>query len=113
MNIFTKAAITAVAVFLSMPATAADNAAAWRQAAIEKVAAQRTTPRSAQLRGSKGTVRMEVAVDGGGMITDYHMIQSSGAPILDREADLILMRVGSFTIPPNRAPMRFIIPIRW
>lgn len=86
---------------------------AWSQDAIEKVAAHRTTPRSAQLRGSKGVVEMQVAVDSNGMITDYRMVKSSGQPILDREADLIMMRVGSFESPPGRVPTRLVIPIRW
>jgi TonB family protein len=75
--------------------------------------AQRSTPRSAQLRGSKGVVEMEVAVDGDGMIKSYHIIQSSGVPILDQEADLIFMRVGSFTTTPNRKPVQVVIPVRW
>jgi TonB family protein len=56
---------------------------------------------------------MAVLVDGNGMITDYHMMQSSGSPILDREADLIMMRVGSFDAPPERALRKVTIPIRW
>ena len=85
----------------------------WSREAIEKVAQHRTTPRSAQLRGDKGVVQMAVLVDGNGMITDYHMMQSSGSPILDREADLIMMRVGSFDAPPERALRKVTIPIRW
>jgi periplasmic protein TonB len=85
----------------------------WTREAVAKVATHRTTPRSAQLRGSTGTVEMEVSVDGRGMITDYRMVKSSGAPILDREADLIIMRVGSFDAPPGGAPTRVMIPIRW
>ena len=92
---------------------APDSGASWSREAIEKVARHRTTPRSAQLRGDKGVVRMAVSVDGNGMITDYRMMQSSGSPILDREADLILMRVGSFDAPPGRAPQKVAIPIRW
>jgi len=56
---------------------------------------------------------MEVAVDGDGMIKSYHIIQSSGVPILDQEADLIFMRVGSFTTTPNRKPVQVVIPVRW
>lgn len=85
----------------------------WSREVIEKVAQHRTTPRSAQLRGDKGVVQMAVSVDGNGMITAYRMVQSSGSPILDREADLILMRVGSFDIPPDRMPQKVTIPIRW
>jgi TonB family protein len=85
----------------------------WAQSAIAKVAQQRTTPRSAQLRGATGVVEMVVTVDARGMITDYRMVRSSGVPILDREADLILMRVGSFDAPPQRSPVRVTIPIRW
>jgi len=85
----------------------------WTRGAIAKVAAHRTTPRSAQLRGSAGTTQMEVDVDGRGMITDYRLAKSSGEPILDREADLIIMRVGSFDAPPGGTPTKLVIPIRW
>jgi len=94
-------------------APAQATSSTWSRTAIEKVAAHRTTPRSAQLRGSKGTAQMAVSVDGNGMITDYRLVRSSGSPILDREADLILMRVGSFTVPPGRQPQKLTIPIRW
>jgi len=104
--------LIAWAICLSASAAVAAPSA-WSQDAIDKVAAHRTTPRSAQLRGSKGVVEMQVAVDGNGMITDYRMVKSSGEPILDREADLIMMRVGSFESPPGRTATRLIIPIRW
>lgn len=100
-----------LAITLGNAAPATDNA--WTRAAIDKVAAHRSTPRSAQLRGAKGTVEMQVKVDRGGMITDYRMIRSSGVPILDLEADLIMLRVGSFTAPPDRAPTQMVVPIRW
>lgn len=102
-----------ITLTISLSSMAPAAASGWSQQAIEKVATHRTTPRSAQLRGSKGVVEMQVAVDGNGMITDYQMIKSSGEPILDREADLIMMRVGSFESPPGRAPTRLVIPIRW
>jgi TonB family protein len=85
----------------------------WTKDAVAKVASHRTTPRSAQLRGAKGVVEMEVNVDGRGMITGYKMVKSSGVPILDREADLIIMRVGSFESPPGGDATRLVIPIRW
>ena len=103
------------ALAITMASTAASAGAdpGWSREAIEKVAQHRTTPRSAQLRGDKGVVQMAISVDGNGMITDYRMVQSSGSPILDREADLIMMRVGSFDPPPERAPQKVTIPIRW
>ena len=109
------AKITLLAAFAAGVAASAVQAADanWSREAIEKIAAHKTTPRSAQLRGAKGIVEMEVRVDSNGMITDYQMIKSSGVPILDREADLIIMRVGSFESPPGRSPTELIIPIRW
>jgi len=109
------AKITLLAAFAASVAASAVQAADanWSREAIEKIAAHKTTPRSAQLRAAKGTVEMEVKVDGNGMITDYQMIKSSGVPILDREADLIIMRVGSFESPPGRSPTALVIPIRW
>jgi len=97
---------------LTQAAAAAGNPA-WTKEVIAKVAAHRTTPRSAQLRGSKGVVEMEVEIDGRGMITNYKMTKSSGVPILDREADLIIMRVGSFGPPPGGAPTKIVVPIGW
>jgi TonB family protein len=107
-----------IAVLAALAASFAASAlqatdANWSRDAIEKIAAHKTTPRSAQLRGAKGTVEMDVKVDGNGMITDYQMVKSSGVPILDREADLIIMRVGSFESPPGRSPTELVIPIRW
>lgn len=109
------AKITLLAAFAAGVAASAVQAADanWSREAIEKIAAHKTTPRSAQLRGAKGIVEMEVRVDSNGMITDYQMIKSSGVPILDREADLIIMRVGSFESPPGRSPTELVIPIRW
>lgn len=93
------------------PALAAQPS--WSQAAIAKVAEHRTTPRSAQLRRATGVVQMEVDVDGHGMIISYRMVKSSGVPILDHEADMILFKVGSFNAPPSGTAQRLIIPIRW
>lgn len=106
-------AIAIGGIALSAPVSAQASISNWSREAIAKVAEHRTTPRSAQLRGAKGTAQMAVSVDGNGMITDYRLVQSSGSPILDREADLIIMRVGSFETPPGRTPQRLVIPIRW
>lgn len=103
--------IPACVVAFASPATA--SSPAWTKDVTAKVAEHRTTPRSAQLRRASGVVQMEVDVDGRGMITDYRMVKSSGVPILDREADMILLRVGSFDAPPGGNPTRLIIPIRW
>lgn len=104
-----------VAILTSAPAPAANAAAfaAWRAGAVGKVATHKTTPRSAQLRGSRGTAQMLVAVDARGMIVDYRLHVSSGNPILDREADAIMLRVGTFAAPPEGRPSRIIVPIRW
>lgn len=98
---------------LTSPSYGEAPADQWRKDVIGKVAEHRTTPRSAQLRGAHGVARMAVVVDGNGMITGYRLVGSSGAPILDREADLILMRVGSFSPPPGRRPATVEVPIRW
>jgi TonB family protein len=112
MNTVTKT-IAAILGTSLLAQSAPASSPTWSKDAIAKVASSRTTPRSAQLRKSKGIVEMEVTVDGRGMITGYRMIKSSGVPILDREADMILFRVGSFNAPPGGAPTRLVIPIRW
>jgi TonB family protein len=112
-NLMKSIMIAVLGVSVISQAAAAVSSPGWIKEAIAKVAAHRTTPRSAQLRGSKGIAEMEVEVDGRGMITDYKMTKSSGVPILDREADLIIMRVGSFGAPPGGAPTKIIVPIGW
>lgn len=106
--------IFAAGLWVSMAMNAASAAASqWPQTVIAKVAAHRTTPRSAQLRRATGVAEMEVSIDGRGMITGYRLLKSSGVPILDREADMILFRLGSFDAPPGGNPTRLVIPIRW
>lgn len=110
---FAKSSLAAVALAIVIAGNAFAAMPSWTQGVIEKVAAHRTTPRSAQLRGATGIARMEVDVDGRGMIIGYRLVKSSGVPILDHEADLILLRVGSFSPPPDGMPERIIIPICW
>ena len=112
MKVASKIILLALGANLMASAAIADIPR-WTREAIAKVAQQRTTPRSAQLRGSTGVVEMAVSVDGRGMITDYRMVKSSGVPILDREADMIMLRVGSFDAPPGGASTHLVVPIRW
>jgi TonB family protein len=109
-----RSLMIAAAFWVAQPAAASGVAVSdWQDQVLAIVAAQRTTPRSAILRRSSGVVEMQVEVDGRGMIERYEMAKSSGVPILDNEADLILLRVGSFPAPPDGRPKRMIVPIRW
>jgi TonB family protein len=57
-------------------------------------------PWTARLRGQEGTVRIQFRIAPSGEVKNVHLMESSGAKILDDEAIATLERVGRFSEPP-------------
>lgn len=85
----------------------------WVKEAESRIAATRTYPRSAQVRGERGTAVLSLQVDGNGLITGYRVAQSSGSDILDREAERALDRIGQFSATANRQPRTATLRVTW
>ena len=96
--------LTAVA-----PAHAADSE--WSRKVSQLISANYTYPRSAQVRGEQGRVRIKIAFSGTGKVLSVDLVQSSGSAILDREAIRIPMKVASFPPPPTHANIELVYPI--
>ena len=100
----------AVLASVAGPARASDP---WVKETESRIASSRTYPRSAQVRGEKGTAVLSLQVDGNGLITGYRVAQSSGSDILDREAERALDRIGQFGPTPNRQPRSATVRVTW
>lgn len=112
MNTFRIASLgaAALAAFVAAaPAHAAESD--WNRKISQLISDNYSYPRSAQLRGEQGKVKIKIAISATGKVTGVDLIQSSGSAILDREAVRIPMKVGSFPPPPSHSNVELIYPI--
>jgi len=104
------AAAAALMAFLPVtPVQAADSE--WSRKVAQLISAKYSYPRSAQLRGEQGRVRIKIAFSPTGKVLSVDLVESSGSAILDREAVRIPMKVATFPPPPNHANVELVYPI--
>lgn len=93
-------ALTALGVLALAATSLSAQSASWNKQVTKLVAANFSYPRSAQVRGDQGSALIRVDVAPNGNITAVSLVQSSGSPILDREALRIVQKVGQLPTPP-------------
>lgn len=77
------------------------QSAPWNQKVSNLVAANFSYPRSAIVRGDEGRALIRVNVAPNGNIVEVKLAQSTGSPILDREAVRIVEKIKRFPAPPS------------
>lgn len=98
---------------LAVTSTAAfAQAADWQRQVARIIASKQTYPRSAQMRGEEGTVRVKIFVSAGGAIERAELVAPSGSATLDKEALSMPTRAGSVPPPPGGATA-LIVPLTW
>jgi periplasmic protein TonB len=103
------AAALITGLFLSTPAFAD---AGWQKQVISMVVKVQTYPRAAQVRKEHGTAKVRVKVAANGAIEGVELMQSSGSDILDKEAQKMMEKIGSFPAPAAGA-VSLVVPITW
>lgn len=107
-NIIALGALVAMQT-IAQPASAQST---WSQQIAKLVQANFSYPRSAELRREQGRTVLHVAIASDGRISGSEVKQSSGSPILDREAMRIVDRIGRFPSPP-KGMTGVDLPITW
>jgi periplasmic protein TonB len=83
---------------------------AWNSKVARIIADNQTYPRSAQLRGDEGTVKVRVTVDASGKVTSTQVVEPSSSDILNREAEKIFQKVN---LPAPGADRTLVVPLTW
>ncbi|MCH8685427.1 energy transducer TonB [Pedomonas mirosovicensis] len=105
------AAVAAAAVAgAATPANAQD--AGWQKKVAALIADNFSYPRSAQVRGEEGTAKVKVSMDASGRITGVQLVEPTSSDILNREAEKIMNKIGSFP-PPPAGITSLVVPISW
>jgi protein TonB len=82
--------------------------------------AHKIYPRRARMRREEGIVRVRFIIDRAGVLLEGQIIQSSGRPSLDDEANAMMQRASPYPkaprdIPGDRieftAPIEFMLPV--
>jgi periplasmic protein TonB len=94
---------------LSTPALAD---AAWNKQVVSLVVKAQTYPRAAQMRKEQGTAKVRVSIGASGAIEGVELAQSSGSDILDKEAQKMMEKIGTFPAPAGGATT-LVVPITW
>lgn len=85
---------------------------AWTKKLTVQITAQQEYPRSAQVRGAEGMVRVRVQIASNGNVTATEFAQSSAHEVLNREAIKTIERAGPFPPPPGGA-RSVVVPLVW
>jgi periplasmic protein TonB len=103
---------SALALALAVSAVPASANPAWQGAVAKMIAAKQVYPRAAQAKGEQGTTRLRVAIATDGGVGAVQVVQSSGSPVLDSEAQKVLQGIGKFPAPPAGATT-LVMAIVW
>ncbi len=86
--------------------------AGWQKQVISLVVKSQTYPRAAQMRKEQGTAKVRVKIAASGAVESIELAQSSGSDILDKEAQKMMEKIGTFPAPPGGATA-LVVPITW
>lgn len=100
----------AAATALATPVLA--QSADWTRQVAHLIATKQTYPRTAQMRGEEGTVRIKLYVGANGAIQKTELVAPSGSATLDREAMALPGKLGNLPAPPGGATA-ITVPIVW
>lgn len=85
----------------------------WSKKVAARISAKQEYPRSAQVRGAEGVVKIRVMVSGDGSVTGTELAQASAFDVLNREAAKTIERAGPFPAPPGGTARTIVVPIVW
>lgn len=88
----------------------------WQAKVVTVLERNKRYPAGAQSRGDQGTVQISFTIDRQGRLLSSHVVRTSGAPLLDAEAQALLQRAQPFPVPPGELPGQQIaltVPIRF
>ena len=105
-------ALIAAAIVAGASAPAMAQDAGWQRQVAKLISENFSYPRSAQVRGEEGTAKVKVSMDTSGRITAVQLVEPTGSDILNREAEKIMNKIGSFP-PPPAGVNSLVIPITW
>jgi periplasmic protein TonB len=96
----------------ALPTVAAAQSADWIKSVAHAIAAKQTYPRSAQMRGEEGTVKVKIFISASGAIERTELVAPSGSSTLDKEALALPVRAAQVPAPPSGATS-VVVPITW
>lgn len=100
----------AAATALATPVLA--QSADWTRQVAHIISTKQTYPRTAQMRGEEGTVKIKLYVGANGAIQKTELVAPSGSSTLDREAMSLPAKLGTLPAPPG-GPTAITVPITW
>jgi protein TonB len=86
------------------PAAVASARAAWAAALSRALQRHMRYPRQAEEQGQGGTARLAFVLDRYGRVLSFHLVGSSGFPLLDQEALALVQRAQPLPPPPPELP---------
>ncbi len=84
----------------------------WSKKIAKMIISRQEYPRSAQVRGAEGLVKVRVQIADNGSVTAMELMQSSAYDVLNREATKTIERAAPFPAPPGGA-RAIIVPLNW
>jgi TonB family protein len=109
----TKTAALAILLASSLAATPAlADMQAWQKSVVQLISKNQNYPRAAAVKKEEGVTRVRLTIDAGGAITAVEIAGASGSETLDREAERMFQKIGSFPAPPN-GQMTLVVPVVW
>jgi periplasmic protein TonB len=85
--------------------------AAWQKVVVRQLERYRHYPDAADRRGIRGNLVVRFRLDESGQVIASEITESSGSPILDKEALDLLKRASPFPAPPPGVELDFALPI--
>jgi periplasmic protein TonB len=85
----------------------------WSKKVASKIISIQEYPRSAQVRGAEGVVKVRVQVAANGTVSSMEISQQSSFDVLNREATKTIERAAPFPAPPGGLARTVVVPIVW
>jgi periplasmic protein TonB len=85
----------------------------WSKKITSKIIAIQEYPRSAQVRGAEGVVKVRFQVAANGTISSMEIAQQSSFDVLNREATKTIERAAPFPAPPGGSARTVVVPMVW
>jgi periplasmic protein TonB len=85
----------------------------WAKKVAAKIVASQEYPRSAQVRGAEGMVKVRMMVGANGSVSNMEVTQTTAFDVLNREATKTIERAAPFPAPPGGSPRTLVVPLVW
>ncbi|MBK5910550.1 hypothetical protein CCR85_03470 [Rhodothalassium salexigens] len=115
--LFVLPALVAAWMVLGAPDAQAQDVKSWQRAILQKVQKNQDYPRSAIARRLEGAAKIEITIDGQGVITSYEVLESTGHDVLDRQLPRLMDKLDPLPVPPAQLmkgdSFTFKLPLVW